>query len=46
MTREDDGSVWKLHIRSYHCPYAAAYSLMALAPSVPERAAAPEGAKR
>lgn len=35
-TQQDDGSMWDFYISSYHRPYAVAYSLLALVPSLSE----------
>jgi hypothetical protein len=35
-TQQEDGSMWDFYISSYHRPYAVAYCLLALAPSLSE----------
>jgi len=41
-TQHKDGAMWDFYISSYHKPYAVAYSLLALAPSLKDAAAAEE----
>ena len=39
-TQGQDGAMWDFYINTYHKPYAVAYSLLALAPSLRDQAAA------